>query len=68
MRIRAIPSLKGKVLATVSSPDRVVFQGAVSANTDEVILRDKTYNSHWYKVRNESGTIGWIYGAAIGKN
>lgn len=65
LRVRDLPSLKGRVLVELLEGDTLYFLNAETIRRTKLTLRDKTYNAPWIKVRTKDGKEGWTYGGAV---
>ncbi len=67
LNLREEPNKNGKVAAQLAEGDLVEGSGEVSANKEEVTLRDIPYNEPYFKVKTTGAAqqTGWAYSAAL---
>ncbi|HCL55508.1 MAG TPA: hypothetical protein DHW82_00645 [Spirochaetia bacterium] len=67
IRLREKPGLdsKIKILDRLYQSEEVTFLGETSKFKTKITLRNKDYESVWYKVQKKNGSIGWAFGAAL---
>ncbi len=67
LNLREQPNKNAKVVTQFAEGDFVEGTGEVSANKEEVILRDIPYNEPYYKIKSTTPAqqSGWAYGAAL---
>jgi hypothetical protein len=67
LNLRDQPSKTGKVIAQLDEGDFVSGNGEVSANKEEVTLRNIPFNEPYFKVKTTTNPAeeGWVYSAAL---
>lgn len=65
LKLRAEPTLQGKILKTLPLNERVFFTGVVTDSTSRINIGRITADEPWVKVMHEDGTEGWLYGAGV---
>ena len=65
LRIRELPSLKGRVLVELLEGDSLYYLNARTVNTTSIQLRGEQVNFPWLKVETTSGLTGWTYGGGV---
>ncbi|GEM_PF-405222 len=65
LKLRAHPSLKGQVIATLPLYEEVFFLDEVTSKRDTINLGYEVAIEPWVKVRTQKGKVGWVYGAGV---
>ncbi len=65
LNLRDEPGLAGKILDSLSTGEELYFLDEKTEWTEEIELSRKVFKDHWVKVRTESGTEGWVFGAFV---
>jgi hypothetical protein len=65
LRIRSTPDLEGPVLERLADKAVIEYMNDSTTFTTPLKINGKNYDLPWYKVKSESGNIGWLYGACV---
>jgi len=65
LRMRETPELKGKVLLRLPKSSEIIYTGEESENTAEAEINGETKSASFYKVKAQTGEIGWVFGAGV---
>lgn len=65
LKVRDEPSTDGKVLLRLKEGEGVDYANETSDKTAKITLRGKEYDAAWFKVKTQSGVVGWVHSAAL---
>ena len=66
LRLRAQPAGE-PVLEQLTSGSRIQYLGERSEFQSTYTMRGQSFTDYWYKVRSNSGTVGWVFGGGVKK-
>lgn len=67
LRVRELPKMDAKVVATLKQGDKMTGTGNVSADKVTVDLRGQKVTDAFYEVTTSAGVKGWVFGGAVAK-
>ncbi|MEO0470396.1 MAG: SH3 domain-containing protein [Bacteroidota bacterium] len=67
LNLRDAPATTGNIVGSVDSQTPLSLTGEQSPEPKLMVLRGKTYQDSWYKVKTAENQEGWVYGGAIRK-
>lgn len=65
LRMRETPDLKGKVLLRLPESSEIIYTGEESENTAEAEINGEVKSAPFYKVKAQTGEIGWVFGGGV---
>lgn len=65
LRVREQPDLNSKVISMLQEGEEVAFLGEKSDNTESVELRGQKITAAFFKIKTQSGEVGWVFGGAV---
>ncbi len=65
LKVRAKPSLGGKVITELSLFEEVTFLNEITNFEQEINLGFELAKEPWIKIKTERGYVGWVYGAGV---
>jgi hypothetical protein len=67
LRVRELPKMDAKVVATLKQGDKMTGTGNVSTDKVTVDLRGQKVTDAFYEVTIAAGVKGWVFGGAVAK-
>ena len=65
LRVRAIPDLKEKKIASLSEGEEMTFMNEISKDSVEAKLRGRKIKAPFYKIKTKKGVEGWVFAGAL---
>lgn len=65
LNVRDKPGQDGKIVASHVRGEQLYFLGEKTDWTETIELGRKEFEDYWVKVRTESGSEGWVFGAFV---
>ena len=65
LRVRAIPNLKEKKIASLSEGEEMTFMNEISKDSVEAKLRGRKIKAPFYKIKTKKGVEGWVFAGAL---
>ncbi|MCH2045778.1 MAG: SH3 domain-containing protein [Saprospiraceae bacterium] len=65
LKVRSSPSTSGDILEKLKEGEGISYLDDKSSKSLTVKLRGKSYTDYWWKIKTQSGQIGWVFGAAL---
>ena len=65
LRIRAIPNLKERKIASLSEGEEMTFLNEISKDSVEAKLRGRKIKAPFYKIKTKKGVEGWVFAGAL---
>ena len=65
LRVRAIPNLKEKKIASLSEGEEMTFMNEISKDSVEAKLRGRKIKAPFYKIKTKKGLEGWVFAGAL---
>ena len=65
LRVRAIPNLKERKIASLSEGEEMTFMNVISKDSVEAKLRGRKIKAPFYKIKTKEGVEGWVFAGAL---
>jgi len=65
LRVRAIPDLKERKIASLSEGEEMIFMNEISKDSVEAKLRGRKIKAPFYKIKTKEGVEGWVFAGAL---
>ncbi len=65
LRVRAIPDLKERKIASLSEGEEMTFMNEISKDSVEAKLRGRKIKAPFYKIKTKKGVEGWVFAGAL---